>query len=1057
MKYLYLLLVILTIIGCNQEAEVEAFSEEQVVEINMNPDSLSRLLENKSIAIGIDKLSYIVSHYDKVDSIYLKAKLLHAKIVFYNGQWKKSSKLFRETEDLYLREYGQEHPDLVDLYNWWGQVYFKMDYCDSVKLTLLEAQKLINKNPNKYNPIITAEYHKNFAQYYSCIEDYEKMKAAHHLAYEVLYKAREKYPNEAAWQLVQLASSYISTKEYWSAIEYNNKALEVLKEAYGHQPTEGFTSTVYNNLGYCYNAVGKYDLAIANLRRAIDKNLSFATLEDCHPGVASNFKNIAFASESVGDLKRAKLQFEIALKILQNEKHKEANTVRAAQIRIGLIRVLYKLKDFEGADQLISEAFSIERQEGRENSIVTTAVLYEWLGKIKLAQEKFHEAESAFAKSGTIFNGGAGGSQFLNFDHQLEVGIAYLNAKRYQEALDIFLKLESSVHSTSYSRKPDLGLQISKCYFGLKDYERFEKWMGYTTRISGYRVDDPDRFQKQYNLDFLLNYLTLNSEWHELNYNNSKRKRALETAIFYLEDANNYLFQHRQRLHNSTFVEKTFSPYQEKLLELYEKSEKPNKQEQIFRIFEQSRAVQLLRATRASKSRNYPNVPTSISANLDDLFAKINYYNNRLQIDAKENNVFQGKLEATFRELDQRKKMVQESYPDYYEYRFGHKTISIKEVQNRLRKDQIVLEFYWGEKELRAICISKNGSIVKKLGETAAIKSEIRLFLNGLVQSKKDLDNSTQHLHDYINNGVKLNERLIKPFSEWMRDHGGHLIVVPDGSINDIPFSALLTSSPDDVQKYYEYPYLLHKFKITTGFSSTLHLDLPSEKTTKKNSNYIGFAPFSTKGSKIIEDQSVMERSEYGKLKFSSREIKEGKEFFKGKIFLAAEASKPAFLKEAPGAGILHCATHAIGNKDHGELSHLLFTINKDPEICERLYAQEIYNLDLNAEMVILSTCQSSKGEYLEGEGMVSLAYAFGTAGAKSVCATYWNLNDQASYEILSLFFKYLKNGMEKNEALQQAQIQFIAEQPHKSHPHYWAVFHLYGNTDQLSSDLLRK
>ena len=119
----------------------------------------------------------------------------------------------------------------------------------------------------------------------------------------------------------------------------------------------------------------------------------------------------------------------------------------------------------------------------------------------------------------------------------------------------------------------------------------------------------------------------------------------------------------------------------------------------------------------------------------------------------------------------------------------------------------------------------------------------------------------------------------------------------------------------------------------------------------------------------------------------------------------------------------------------------------------EPLYPQtyEIFNLNLNADLVVLSACNTGTGRLKKGEGLTSLARAFLYAGSKSLVASLWNVNDVATSLIQENFYGNLKDGLKINVALQKAKIDYMnSVDSEKADPFYWAPFILIGSTDSI-------
>ncbi len=145
---------------------------------------------------------------------------------------------------------------------------------------------------------------------------------------------------------------------------------------------------------------------------------------------------------------------------------------------------------------------------------------------------------------------------------------------------------------------------------------------------------------------------------------------------------------------------------------------------------------------------------------------------------------------------------------------------------------------------------------------------------------------------------------------------------------------------------------------------------------------------------------------------------------------------------------IVHFATHGLINTQHPELSGLVLSL-VDENGASRdgfLRLHEIYNMDLNADLVVLSSCQSALGKDIQGEGLVGLTRGFMYAGATQVAASLWSVEDQATAELMKRFYKrMLGAGMKPAAALRAAQLELRKEKQWSS-PYHWAGFVIMGD-----------
>jgi CHAT domain-containing protein len=144
---------------------------------------------------------------------------------------------------------------------------------------------------------------------------------------------------------------------------------------------------------------------------------------------------------------------------------------------------------------------------------------------------------------------------------------------------------------------------------------------------------------------------------------------------------------------------------------------------------------------------------------------------------------------------------------------------------------------------------------------------------------------------------------------------------------------------------------------------------------------------------------------------------------------------------------ILHFATHGLLNSERPELSGLVFSL-VDQEGNPQdgfLRLHEIYNLQLNADLVVLSACETGLGKEIKGEGLIGLTRGFMYSGAPRVVASLWNVDDLATAELMKLFYqRMLKDGMPAGAALRAAQLE-LSRQKRWASPYFWAGFVLHG------------
>jgi len=154
----------------------------------------------------------------------------------------------------------------------------------------------------------------------------------------------------------------------------------------------------------------------------------------------------------------------------------------------------------------------------------------------------------------------------------------------------------------------------------------------------------------------------------------------------------------------------------------------------------------------------------------------------------------------------------------------------------------------------------------------------------------------------------------------------------------------------------------------------------------------------------------------------------------------------------APNYQIIHLATHGKVNIQYPDYSYLAFQEVKDSLENELLYIKDIYGLQLKADLVVLSACETANGTLAEGEGIVNLARGFTYAGASAVVSTLWKISDIATANLMEEFYRGLKNGQPKDIAMAKAKNHFLETTSSQfAHPFYWAAFVLIGDSAPIS------
>lgn len=277
-----------------------------------------------------------------------------------------------------------------------------------------------------------------------------------------------------------------------------------------------------------------------------------------------------------------------------------------------------------------------------------------------------------------------------------------------------------------------------------------------------------------------------------------------------------------------------------------------------------------------------------------------------------------------------------------------------------------------------------------------------------------------------------------------------NIYIVSSNLAATVPFDALLYKQAEDTTSFKNLPYLF----LNNNISMLSHLDdfRSTKSSTRSNRNYVAFAPsFSNSSSEFLAVRDA-DRSLLVDLPGAIDEImSSAKLFSNSNLFLRENATEASFKSNASNAGILHFATHAFVDLENPLNSHLVLsekdTINEDGI----LYAHELMGLNLNAELAILSACNTGVGKPENIEGAQNLAYAFAFSGVKNVLVTLWNTADASAPIIVKRFLENTSNGEPIGAALSNAKKDYINQADDiMANPFYWANFSLQGNPNDV-------
>jgi CHAT domain-containing protein/Tfp pilus assembly protein PilF len=373
--------------------------------------------------------------------------------------------------------------------------------------------------------------------------------------------------------------------------------------------------------------------------------------------------------------------------------------------------------------------------------------------------------------------------------------------------------------------------------------------------------------------------------------------------------------------------------------------------------------------------------------------------------------------------------------------------VTLAAAQRMLDEQTILLSYSLGETQSFLFALTRNDFQVKRLPPEAALRESVQKLLTAIT------DKNNPDPVEYRRQAIRLSQQLLQPVSKMLT--GNKILIVPDGALHRLPFEALLLPGTNGQGDLRRLPYVIRRFAIGYAPSASVWAELQNEQRAAAPRKFLAF------GDPVYEQRvealSVSTLRSSGSTRLNFQPLPHSREEIAGIAKLFADADRTLFFGEdaseenvkAPERlrqyRMVHFSTHGYLNETRPRFSGLV--LSRPPgELQEDglLSAYEIFNLKLNADLVVLSACETGLGKEVNGEGLMSLTRAFMYAGTPSVVVSLWNVNDESAADLMIRFYRNLQTGMSKGEALRQAQLETIRD---NGFPFFWAPFVLVGKS----------
>jgi len=387
-------------------------------------------------------------------------------------------------------------------------------------------------------------------------------------------------------------------------------------------------------------------------------------------------------------------------------------------------------------------------------------------------------------------------------------------------------------------------------------------------------------------------------------------------------------------------------------------------------------------------------------------------------------------IRQTISQLKLKKRKLDKKLTD----RVDKKPISVRQIQTRLSAHKLVIHMTELKDKYYIADITRSNVDI----HTIHLNKKIRGLLSHSIQEvsthKTNLD-SLYALTKLL--GLKrIPDRINK------------ITIIPDSYFYQLPIDILPLDKPDHSYSYGEVRYVIEKYQ--THYLTSLD-DFQLNDNSRPNSSQINFAGYGISNFNGYKNKSLVP------LPYAKTEVKSISQnlthLSKVQTYINNAATKKAFTKTAPDAQIIHLATHSQVSERDPMFSTIYMSDSQkaaDSTFNNQIFAYELFDLNLNNEMIMLNSCESGSGTYIQGTGVMGISRALQYAGANSLILNLWSVNDMMASDFAVHFYEQLNQGKSKTEALQNTKRYFLRTK--NASPHYWGPYMLIGSSEPIVS-----
>jgi len=853
-----------------------------------------------------------------------------------------------------------------------------------------------------------------------------------------IYYQNSKWNNYLSSQQM-IAENYSLLGDFDKAQKITEDALVLSKTKYKTVIIE--QGDLNNTLGFIYLNKGRDDFAMDKFQESLKIYKSF--LPEINSQSAKCFSNLGLLYYNKGDKEMALEYNNKALNIRQKLFGDKSEQIADSYNNIGL---LFSDNNTDEAIKYFLSALDIYKKIYKENN-PKIANVYNNIAFIYLARKEYENALTNLNKVLTI-------RKTIYKDNHPNIAFVYSSigrvyeeegllteAMKYQKmALDIYKQNYGDKHFQIAATENFIGNIYQKQKKFTEALISFQRALcaNHTTFNSNNIYQNPNA-QKYYKAMVMLNSLLSKARTLEERYSlKTLKKQELQLSLFTLKTCDTLInivrkitINKSDKLALGTIAAEVYEEGIRISMLLADVSISRDKYfKQAFYFSEKSKAAVMLESISDVKAKKFANIPDSLLLKEKQLKTDISFYEQKLtesQNKTQEED-YRNKIFSLNRDYDDFIKRLEIDFHQYYSLKFDINVTNVPSLQKVLDDKTALISYFTADinKRIYIFYLTKNEFKVFDVEKNQNMERYISGLNNSIKADSKEIFTSTSY---------QLYKLL---FANTINKSIKNLIIIPDGRLGLLPFEVLINKKKPN--PYSHLPYLIRKYAISYDYSATL--------IYQKNLIHAG----KIEQTKLLAVAPV-NFNNLDPLPASKDEVEEIAEMVvqnKGKADVAINTFAKKDLLESKNLkkyNLLHFATHGVVNEDNPELSQIYFSGNNFSDGSSSLFAGEIYNLEINADLVTLSACKTALGKIFKGEGLIGLSRAWSFAGGRNVLVSFWSVNDYSTSRLMKDFYSsYLQNNFSNNfsEALKMAKINMINSENY-SKPYYWAPFILIG------------